>query len=145
MQFPQYWMWMAVLLTLMLTSSVLYSVASSFSSKFGRHDFKDLPFWQTKTFETRNPKMQCTARWSFPMGKLFSHQLLSKMACESPMIKSICTRAPSKPRRQVQESCFFFPSHLFGRMKVHWYKAVLLGSFQAQTVFILASLQMCWK
>ena len=33
--------------------------------------------------------------------------------------------------------CFFFPPHLFGRMKVHWYKAVLLGSFQAQTVFIL--------
>ena len=40
---------------------------------------------------------------------------------------------------------FFFPSHLFGRMKVHWYKAVLLGSFQAQTVFILASLQMCLR
>ena len=44
------------------TSSVLYSVASPFSSKFGRHDFKDLPFWQAKTFEARNSKMQCTAR-----------------------------------------------------------------------------------
>ena len=40
---------------------------------------------------------------------------------------------------------FFFPSHLVGRMKVHWYKAVLLGSFQAPTVFILASLQMCLR
>ena len=45
----------------------------------------------------------------------------------------------------LSKDFFFFPSHLFGRMKVHWYKAVLLGSFQAQTVFILASLQMCWK
>ena len=87
-------------------SSVLYSVASPFSSKFGRNDFKHLPFWQAKTFETGNPKMQCTARWSFPMGKLLSHQPLSKMARESPMIKSICTRAPSKPRRQVQVSCW---------------------------------------
>lgn len=38
----------------------------------------------------------------------------------------------------------FFPSPRFfpGRMKVHWCKAGLLDSFQAQTIFISASLQM---
>ena len=42
------------------TSNVLYSVASPFSSKFGRHDFKDFTRLQAKTFDRRNPKMQCT-------------------------------------------------------------------------------------
>ena len=37
----------------------------------------------------------------------------------------------------------FFSSLLFSRKKGLWCRAVLLGSLQAQTVFILASLQMC--
>ena len=49
-----------------------------------------------------------------------------------------------EPHKWLGCMIFFFSSLLFNREKVQRYRAVLLGSLQAQTVFILASLQMCW-
>ena len=73
-----------------------------------------------------------------------SHKWLGCMLTTSTVQITTCD-VECRLQAAAKVFVFFFPSHLFGRMKVHWYKAVLLGSFQAQTVFILASLQMCWK
>ena len=49
--------------------------------------------------------------------------------------------APIEGWRLTYVDIFFFPSLLLSRRKGG---AVLLGSLQAQTVFILASVQMCF-
>ena len=54
-----------------------------------------------------------------------------------------CLREQLKRIQEVFSQLYFvFLRLLFGRKKVQRYRAVLLGSLQAQTVFILASLQM---
>lgn len=79
----------------------------------------------------------------------FQHSYVLTAPCLTPDIVFLCTflnvafrvRAGAAPMLCI----FFFPPLLFGRIRVNWYKIVLLGNFQAQTVLIQARLQMCLR